>query len=93
MTKKATLSKKQVLEVVNQARLFTQGFNWVSVDEDGEMWAWTHKPEIYRTQYTHVKHNHEWWWGSREISGNALVHRFDAPVKNWKKLCFQLLET
>ena len=64
--------------------------NYVSVDSNGEVWAWQYKPQIYLEKYVLQPHYQEWWFGDKRIGGCWLLFRFDEPVSNWGDLCLSV---
>jgi hypothetical protein len=86
------LSKEDVLAIINQADELANGFRWISVDKSGQAWIWDHEPKIYdKWKYNKsIYHKDEWWPGSWGPGQNDLVHEFEAPVTNWRELCFEI---
>ena len=64
--------------------------NYVSVDSNGEVWAWQYKPQIYLEKYVRQPHYQEWWFGDKGVGGCWLLFRFDETVSNWDDLCLSV---
>ena len=77
--------------------------NYVSVDSNGEVWAWQYKPQIYLEKCVSPPHYQgvwpwqckpqicqEWWFGDKRVGGCWFLFRFDETVSNWDELCLSV---